>query len=362
MILVALIGSGFTQCIELKQSPFDTSQGGLLGFLTLGSRSAGLVNLVAAGNSGTVFTSNDGLSWSSTTLDSSVNFYNAVWTGSRWVLVGGSASTCTIFTSPDGSNWTAATTPVCTKQLLAVASNTDGSRIVAVGEPAPTLPAALGSTDGGSTWNTITSVGTYKYAGLVFANNLFVSLDDPNTGAPVAAYTSDGASGFVQSGASLDTSGKNNSFGAAIAVNNRVIVGLTTADLNMNMNSLSSLDNGATAWTGNLTNIFGGNMTNLYPRAFARDTAATVLVAVGDSCLVDRTTDIAGLNWTGAQNVMSGCAGINWKGLIHDGAKFVATGSDGGGVGYFAYSSTGNSTDWTIGSIGAISVNHVAIK
>jgi hypothetical protein len=363
-VLILATGLSAAQCIELKSSPFDTSQGGLLGFLTLAARGGG-VRYVAAGNGGTVFTSSDGLSWQTTTLDASVNFNNAVWTGSRWVLVGGSASQCAVFISSDGINWNAATTPTCTRQLMAVAGNVEGTRVVAVGVPNPTNPVALASVDGGVTWNFLTTVGTYQYSGIVFANNQFIAFNDPDFLARAQAYFSDGVTNFSATLSDPKTGAKENGFGAAITVGDRVIVGLTDNCCSppVAMHSVSTTDNGTSPWTLNTTNIFGGNTTNLYPRAFAVDGTATTLVAVGDSCLVDRTTDIANLNWTGAQTAMTGCSGVNWSGLIHDGGKFVATGTDAGSIAHVAVSSTGNAGDWTIATISAgIAVNHVALR
>ena len=355
-----------THCIELKSSPFDTSQGGLLGFLTLFARDDGRVRYIAAADAGTVYSSTNGLVWRSTILDSTINFLSAVWSGSKWFLVGGTASACSVYSSSDGLTWTAATLPSCLNRLQAVAASTDGTRIMAVGDPAPTAPAGVVSLDSGSTWNTITTLGTYTYAGLVFANNQFMAFNNPAGAVRVNAAVSDGTTNFALTSNDPQTGAKENTYGAALAIGNRIVHAADEpASMSPDpMNSVTTTDNGATLWTVNpMSNrIFGGNTSDLFPRALAADSAGTTLVAVGDACLVDRTNDLAGLTWTGVQTAMTGCSGIKWQGLIYDGAKYVATGVDGSNAGYFAYSSTGNATDWTIGTLGSVSINHLAIR
>jgi hypothetical protein len=363
VLLLALIAP-LTQCIELKKSPFDTSQGGLMGFLALFSRDSSGLRFVAAAGSGTVYTSDNGLAWTEVSITSGLDFKQALWTGTRWVLVGGSASGCSVYTSTDGAEWSAATLPTCAGQLLAVARNSSSGRIVAVGELAPAAPASITSVDDGLTWTTLSSTGTYRYAGLVFANNAFVAAQDPQDSSDTSVHTSDGTTAFaVAAQLPLGSIGKGNTLGAMIAVDNRVIVAGTDAVLAPKpVISASSTDNGASAWSTNSANIFGGNSTPLLPRALVANTGKDTLVAVGDSCLVDRTTDIAGLAWIGSQQPMSNCSSITWQGLTHDGVKFVAVGTGPSSEGKFAFSGTGAPADWIVGDVGAFPVYDVAVR
>lgn len=59
--------------------------------------------LVVVGNSGTILTSSDGISWTSRNSGTSVTLRNIEWSGSEFVVVGNSG---TILSSTDGITWT----------------------------------------------------------------------------------------------------------------------------------------------------------------------------------------------------------------------------------------------------------------
>jgi hypothetical protein len=350
-------------CIDLKSSPLDTSQGGLFGFLGLLLRDGG-ARFVAAAESGSAYVSNNGAEWTRVTIvsDTSKRMMAGVWTGARWVVVGGDATTCQIYTSSDAQNWTPAAGVTCSGLLRSVAVNADGSRVVAVGNLSGGSAVILASQDGGLNWSPLTSPSTLSLGGVVFANSQFMAFQDPAGAGALAAYTSNGTGPFIGIASAPQGGAKQNSFGAAFALGLRVIHAADDpcCTAPTAQRSVTTLDNGASAWTVNSANIFGGNLLNLFPRAMAFNAAAPRLVAVGDGCLVDFTGDPASLAWTGTQNVMSGCAGVNWKGLVFDGAKFVAAGTNGSSQAQFALSATGNPSDWVVGAGASPGVNHLA--
>ena len=60
------------------------------------------LRLVAVGQSGAVYTSPDGLSWTGGNAGTDRNLFSVAWTGSRFVAVGGSGVRAE---SPDGVAW-----------------------------------------------------------------------------------------------------------------------------------------------------------------------------------------------------------------------------------------------------------------
>lgn len=361
--LAALALASSVACIDLKSSPLDTSQGGLFGFLGLLLRDGG-ARFVAAAENGSAYVSNNGVEWTRVTIvsDATKRMMAGVWTGARWVVVGGDATTCQIYTSPDAQNWTAASGVTCSALLRSVAVNADGSRLVAVGNVFGGSAVILASQDGGLTWSPLSSPSTLALGGVVFANGQFMAFQDPAGSAPLNAFTSAGASNFIGIASAPQGGAKQNTFGAAFALGLRIIHAANDpcCTAPTAQRSVTTLNNGASAWTVNSANIFGGNLLDLFPRAMAFNAAAARLVAVGDGCLVDFTGDPASLAWTGAQNVMSGCSGVNWKGLVFDGSKFVAAGTNGSSQAQFAISATGNPTDWVVGTGASPGVNHLA--
>lgn len=363
--LSALAFASSLACIDLKSSPLDTSQGGLFGFLGLFLRDAGGTRFLAPAENGSAYISSNGAEWTRITVvsDTTKRMMAAVWTGARWVVVGGDATTCQIFTSPDAQNWTAAAGAACSALLRSVAVNADGSRLVAVGNVFAGSAVILASQDGGLSWSPLTSPSTLALGGVVFANGQFMAFQDPAGSSFLNAYTSDGTGNFIGIGFPPQGGAKQNTFGAAFALGLRIIHAADDPCCSPSaMRSVTTLDNGGSAWTLNSTNIFGGNTLSIFPRAFAFNPAAPRLLAVGDSCLVDSTSDPSTLAWSGVQNVMAGCSGVSWKGLVFDGAKFVAAGTNASVQAQFALSATGNPADWIVGSGAGPGVNHLAAR
>ncbi|MCR9144759.1 MAG: hypothetical protein NXI24_21145 [bacterium] len=362
--LVVLMG-GSSACIEIQSSPLDTSQGGIFGFLSLVIRGTEGNTLVAVGANNLAYTSSDAQTWQQNAIVSGVNytFHDVIWTGTRFIAVGGDASACAIFLSDDGFNWSPATMPTCPVALFAVAaSTTDSQRIVTVGDVNGPTPMALTSADGGLTWSVLVTAGVIRYTRLVFANNEFMALDDPLNSSDGAAYTSDGTSTFALVNTPVTGAGKGTTLGDAIAVGNRIIRAGTDPGTfpPAPMATTTTTDNGASAWTVNATTIYGGS-NSLIPRALAVSTAGR-LVALGDSCAVDATSDLANLTWSGVQTTVTGCSGVNWMDLIYDGSRFLAVGNNGSNQGFAALSATGDAASWTQSSIGSTLIYSLAIK
>jgi len=124
---------------------------------------------VAVGNGGTVWTSVDGITWTSRTTPDTTHMNGVAWSGSLFVAVGGDA----VWTSPDGINWTSRTTPV---YAFMYAVTWSGSLFVAVGYDG----TALTSPDG-ITWTSRTTPGTDRMRGVTWSGSLFVAVGDGGT-------------------------------------------------------------------------------------------------------------------------------------------------------------------------------------
>lgn len=375
VLLIATAMHSFA-CIELSKSPFDISQGGVTGLLALLIRGDGVtattpttdavsVSYIAAASSGQVYSSTDASTWTVTTVDAGVDFYSAVYTGQNWVVVGGSpGASCAIYTSADGQTWTAASHPVCGAELLSVATNGSG-RVVAGGNTPTVTPVVLVSDDHGATWTSVIGTGFYKYINVVYTNT-FLFANEPFDSSVADVYSSDGVTTPAvtiqpQAGAKQNTVGMMYAFGVSVIH----VATNPCCSAPSNIRSSKSSNNGV-SWTINTTDIFASNTAYEFPRGIVGDnaTSPTVLVAVGDNCRVDRTTDTVNLAWSAAPLTMSGCSGINWKGVIHDGSQYVAVGQNtiAPHTGRMAVSATGNATDWTITTPGTAPINHIAFQ
>jgi len=129
---------------------------------------------VAVGNSGVIWTSPDGTTWTSRTTPGTDNMYSVAWSGSLFVAVGNGGVIWTA--SPDG---TADTGTLVLNTVTLPATATD---IYLLTEE--TLDAAVTATyeatlDGGTTWETVTPGGTVTlgHSGTSFA--LRVTLERP---------------------------------------------------------------------------------------------------------------------------------------------------------------------------------------
>jgi hypothetical protein len=118
---------------------------------------------VAVGDNGTVRTSLDGITW--TTRNSGATLYGVVWSGTQFVAVGSGGA---IYTSTDGASW-ALQTSTTTNDLYGVTCN--GATCVAVG----VIGTILTSSDYGSSWSTSVpgTSGDPSLYGVAYSGNNF---------------------------------------------------------------------------------------------------------------------------------------------------------------------------------------------
>lgn len=347
-------------CLEAERQ-FKNYQDGFLFLLIQALLSGG--KSVAVGAGGLGYISNDGQTWEPVTItsDSTININGITWTGSRFVAVGGNATSCAIFTSTDGQNWQPAIKPVCSVSLFAVTADPTGQKLMAVGDMSGAVPIAFSSNDGGSSWFTVTGAGSYRYTRVVFANNQFMAVNDPQNSFDISSFVSDGISIFtITANAPQPSAGKGSTLADIITVGNSVYQSGNDATTlaPSPMRSGYTTDNGTTTWINNSINIFAGNTTN-FPRALSVNNNNR-MVALGDNCMTDFTDDIINLTWTGVANTVAGCSGIGWTDMIHDGSKFIAVGANGSSEGQSAVSATGDPASWTINPIGTTQIYAIA--
>lgn len=352
ILCICLLGA--TSCIGLKESPFDSSQGSWLGALITAAFSPRL--LVAVGAQGKAYTSYDGFTWTQRTIttDTTLDFYSVASTGTGLVAVGGNAAgtQAVIYTSGDGITWT---------QSLVVSGGAttrfrdvviSGNTIVAVGQTGGG-PLARTSTNGAASWASVTTGAGLPLLRVTHDGTYFLTAVDG--GSPVSTYRStDGITFAIAANAPYSGAGTI-SLGDLFAVGSRTIYAGTDASKPPVSRSAASSNAGATAWTADSPPIFGGN--NTVPE-IARGLAysGSRLVAVGDACRVDFTTNITSLTWSSTALTMSGCTGIAWNGIVWDGSKFIAVGNSG----RFAVSATGASTDWSQTTSGSANIYGIA--
>lgn len=350
-------------CIGIVSNPLDTSEGGLLGFLGLLARTNRVY--VAVGANGAAYTSSDGLTWEQSTVvaDTSIDVEDVVWTGSRFIAVGGSATSCGIFLSADGRTWENVVTPSCTTRLRGVAASSDGTRVMTVGDLEGGLPKAFYSSDGGTTWASVTASGTVRYDHVVFALNQFMAFSNPlNAGALDAlAYLSDGTTNFsITPAVPFLTAAKGQTLGGVFVSGERIIMtGNDPNNATQNMRS-STTTNLGSSWTQDTTLIFNSTNTD-FPRALALGDSGR-LVALGDGCRLDFTSDLINLTWSGTTLTMGGCSNVNWADMVFDSGSYVAVGSTPANESFAAISTSGDASSWTIVSLASAPIDGLAIS
>lgn len=134
---------------------------------------------LAAGSGGALYTSSDGITWTSRTSGfGSTRIWSIAYGAGLYVAVGNNG---TITTSPDGVTWTARTSNVSTNQLYAVyfANN----RFVAVGAGANGGTGGITSSTDGITWTKATTPTTSAtiLSCVHYGNGYWVTLGDTNT-------------------------------------------------------------------------------------------------------------------------------------------------------------------------------------
>jgi hypothetical protein len=135
----------------------STMGGGDIRGITVGTASDASVNFLAVGNTGAMFKSSDGGSWTSVATAPAVNFNATLYALSQFMALGATGGVGNIFRSTDLVNWTpAATNPGIGQNLNALATN--GSLVVAVGDN-----GTIQSSTDGVTWTTSTVVPTVNH-------------------------------------------------------------------------------------------------------------------------------------------------------------------------------------------------------
>ena len=358
ILALTLIVAGLPSCIKISASPFDTSQGadGLAGLLatTYAYLLLSAKTYVAVGDQGKGYISTDGRTWTQVTVTSSSTTLTGVrYAGSAFFATGYGATTALLFRSTDGLTWT---------QVLSVSGATGikfediayaNGRLVVVGD---TAIGTLGrtSTDGGTTWSTVTFPAGNGLGKIVHDGTNFVTTEDSNGGGVLTYKSTDGIT-FTATSQPL-TGAKGNVTGDLLVASGRVVyMGSNPISTPAPPYSASTTNQGS-SWTANSVTPMGNNGVGEIGRALAYN--GSRLEAVGDNCRVDFTTNLTSLSWSSTALTMSGCSAINWKGMIWDGSKFVAVGSSG----KFAASATGASTDWTYTTLGSSNVNAIAVR
>ena len=141
----------------------------LTGVGTLNAGAYGAGTYVAVGDAGYIAFSNGGATWgfgpTASVNKVFVNLHGVTWTGSMFVSVGDSGL---IATSTDGAHWTPRT-GVITGALRSVATST-GGEIVIVGD------AGIETSKDGITWTSRDPAGAAALLGVTFANGRFVAV------------------------------------------------------------------------------------------------------------------------------------------------------------------------------------------
>ena len=125
---------------------------------------------VGVGDNGYIVASNDSIAWAAGQVvkvaGAGVNLHGIAWTGTQFVAVGDNGA---ITTSADGSAWSALHTSALSGTLRSVAVS-DTGLIVVVGD------SGIETSTDGSTWTSRDEAGVAALAGVTFANSKFVAV------------------------------------------------------------------------------------------------------------------------------------------------------------------------------------------
>jgi len=327
--------------------------------------------IVIGGNAGTILSSLDGLTWTTGSIgDSTFNITALAYSGRNFVAVGmtSGSSICRIYYSANASAWVQASIPSinCTSSVGLLDVTTGGNTMLAVGTASGTAPIILRSIDHGVTW----SAGSCASCGnpvtpVIYDGTYFIlSAIDANSN-PVTFRSTDGSS-FSISGSPFSTNAaKQNRVTRFINISGVGVIAAGSSNGATEFTQSSISLNHSTSWTMDsgipATGLFQASSA---PLSLARGLAysGTRLVAVGDNCRIAFTNSPASLSWTNPPTITGCTAGTVWRGLIYDGSKFVATGTNAGGQGQIAVSPTGSGTDWTITTPGTGPLTGIALS
>lgn len=216
------VGAGGASLYSLNGSDWNVGRAYDLANPALRSLTHVAGTFLAVGDSGTILSSTDGITWTSHTSNTTNNL-NGVTRGNFYIAVGDGGK---ILTSADGNTWTSITTsPPTTANLRQVTSF--GSIIVAVGDGGTIVT----SIDSGTTWTSRTQSGTPNLVGVAAESHLKANdVVDPALGfIPYAQFVA------VDSSGNAYTSTNGNSWSAAA-----ISSGNTTSTSKASLNSLVS--------------------------------------------------------------------------------------------------------------------------
>ncbi len=273
--------------------------------------------IVAVGGQGTVLTSPDGATWTFGYSGARVYLGSVAWSGSQLVAVGGDAAAA-ILTSPDGAAWTSRVTGT-TSDLTRV--RWGGNRLLALAGS-----AVLTSSDG-VTWAANPLAKGLQLTDVVWTGSQYVGV-----GPTVAMTSTDGVSWIPHSNGSVSmingvtwTGTRLVAVGATTPSNSAAI--LTSPDGVTWTEQIIAAVPGlrAVCWTGSQLVAVGSGGPH-----------ASILTSPDGSVWTQRETTALGLTdvvWTGAQVVALGDAvltspdGVVWSSHAGGGAALAWTGS-----------------------------------
>lgn len=173
--------------------PFNAANAALRGIAAVGS------SFIAVGDSGTIRSTSDGITWNTLNSGSTVNLRGVAFGSNRYVAVGDGG---TVLTSTDlGQSW-ASTTVSGAGALRAVAFGNNYNDVANSGSLLINTFMAVGddgkgavSSDGGATWSAVTIAGAGQLVGIAYtsrfvavdsAGNAFTSADGKTWSGPIA--------------------------------------------------------------------------------------------------------------------------------------------------------------------------------
>ncbi len=251
---------------------------------------------VAAGNSGKIYTSTDGGTWTKRSIaNGNLYFQGGFWDGSRFVLVGQDYNftagdfTGVIYTSADGTTWSTTaqyTNPTTGTPLNAVASS--GGTLVACGEQG----SLLRSTNG-TTWTPVSLMSLVQTGrSVAYGNGVFVLTASNSSTNTVQLYTSPDGLTWTDHSSVLGTLGQSSTARTAIYLGNRFIVNGWYVQL------LTSSDGG----TSFQTTRGSGNYELLPALAYGNGVYFAGGIKqkyfVGESDAARHLLSVDGVNWT----------------------------------------------------------------
>lgn len=130
-------------------------------------------NYVTVADTGYIYFSSDGETWTQATTKAATTLYNLVYAGTAWVAVGDVATSATIYTSADADTWTRRTSGITT-WLYGVSYNAGSGRLIAIGQNG----VMRYSDNAGATWAGLTAPLATNSRGIAFGNGRWVAVYD----------------------------------------------------------------------------------------------------------------------------------------------------------------------------------------